>query len=140
MSYELTSLVSAIQRWREKGVEDYWVQVDYIGSSLNRMGNHVLTVKNGKVWHQWHEAWREIEVGSDYWLFTVPGSFAWAREMINSIGNSAAAETPPVVLQLNPDYGYVELLRVKMPERDAANFTFETKSFGVGTHPDFRQI
>lgn len=129
-------LVSAIQLWLAKHVDDYWVEVDYIGSALNRMGLHVLTYVGGKLWHQWHGEWREIRVGSDFWLFSVPGSFALAREMLQAAGDT---DPSPVQLHLNEDYGYVDMLRVKMPQRDAANFTFEVKQFGVGAHPDFRQ-
>ena len=40
-------------------------------------------------------------------------------------------------VQYNAEYGYVELLRVAVGERAGTNFTFETKGFGVGRHPDY---
>jgi hypothetical protein len=134
---DLTALSDSITRWRSSNVDDYWVRVDYIGSALNRMGNHVLTQSQGSLWHQWHGEWRRIEPGSDFWLFSVPGAFAWTREMLTAIGDAQASDPAPVQLRFSGDYGFVELLRVKMPERDAVNFTFEVKEFGVGVHPDF---
>ncbi len=133
MANTLEILAEAIRRWRSKQVEAYWVRVDYIGSALNRMGNHTLTFADGKLWHSWHDEWREIKPGSDFWLFSVPGAFAWARDMIHEVGGAEDS----LQLKLNPDFGYVEFLRVKMPERDAANFTFEVKAFGAEVHPEF---
>jgi hypothetical protein len=138
VSDELQGLVDHIGRWRSAGVDEYWVRVDYIGSALNRMGDHVLTQAKGAFWHQWHGDWRKIEPGSDYWLFSVPGAFAWTREMLSAVGSSEDSESP-IQLEFDDQYGFVKKLRVKMPERDAANFTFEVKDFGVGTHPDFDQ-
>lgn len=135
MSSELQGLLDHIGKWRDAGISDYWVRVDYIGSALHRMGDHILTQVDGALWHRWHDDWREIATGSDYWLFSVPGAFAWTREMLNAVGDDAS----PVQLEFDDRYGYVRKLRVKMPERDAANFTFEVKDFGVGAHPDFDQ-
>lgn len=139
MADELQDLLENIGRWRDAHIDDYWVQVDYIGSALNRMGNHVLTYTNGSLWHQWHDDWRPIKPGSDFWLFSVPGAFAWTREMLNVVSRGELGEPSPILLQFNDQYGFVKMLRVKMPERDAANFTFEVKEFGVGAHPDFDQ-
>jgi hypothetical protein len=134
MSENLEALSRNVQLWRSKAVDAYWVRVDYIGSSLHRMGDNTLTYANGKLWHQWHGEWREIKSGSDFWLMSIPGAFSLAREVISEVGDEDASLT----LEFNSDYGYIELLRVKMPERDAANFTFETKSFGIEPHPDFK--
>lgn len=139
MQEQLNDLAVAINRWREKGIEAYWIQVDYIGAALNRMGNHTLTFANGKLWHQWHGNWREIETGSDFWLFSVPGGFAWARDMLLKVLPAAGSDDGAISLRFNAGYGYVEYLRVNAARRDAANFTFEVKHFGVGPHPDFSE-
>ena len=134
MSENLAALSRNVQIWRSKEVASYWVRVDYIGSSLHRMGDHTLTYVDGKLWHQWHGEWREIKSGSDFWLMSVPGAFSLAREVINEVGDDDTSLT----LTFNSGYGYIESFRVKMPERDAANFTFETKSFGSEPHPEFK--
>ena len=139
MANEQQALVENIGKWRSSGIDSYWVQVDYIGSALNRMGNHLLTYTDGALWHQWHDEWRKIEKGSDFWLFSVPGAFAWVREMITTVGAAADDDPSPIQLQFDDERGFVKLLRVKMPSRDAANFTFEVKDFGAGAHPDFDQ-
>jgi len=133
MSSSLDTLAASLQVWRSKNVNEYWLRVDYIGSALHRMGDHTLTYANGKLWHYWHDRWREVRPGSDFWLFSVAGSFAWARDMIHEVGNVEGA----LQLKMNQDYGYVEMIRVKMPERDAVNFTFELKSFEAMIHPEF---
>jgi hypothetical protein len=137
MDQQLQSLAESVNRWRSQDIQDYWVHVDYIGAALNRMGNHTLTFTGGQLWHRWHDDWREIETGSDFWLFSVPGAFAWARDMLAKVLPAAEAGGDAVELRFNDEYGYVEYLRVKAARRDAANFTFEVKGFGVGPHPDF---
>ena len=134
MSDYLAELSRHVQLWRSKQIGSYWVRVDYIGSSLHRMGDSTMTFAEGKLWHQWHGEWREIKSGSDFWLMSVPGAFALAREVIQEVGDDEAS----LNLKFNSDYGYIESLRVKMPERDAANFTFETKTFGNEPHPEFK--
>src|SRR5574341_1511361 len=139
MDEHLQALIAAIGRWRAKNVQDYWLQVDYVGSALNRLGNHTLTHTGGKLWHLWHDDWREIETGSDFWLFSVPGSFAWVRDMAARVLPEAKADPESLELHFNDEYGYVEHLRVRMPERDATNFTFDIKKFGEGPHPEFNK-
>jgi hypothetical protein len=138
MATDMQVLLENINRWRAAGVDQYWIQVDYIGSALHRMGNHVLTQVDDNLWHQWHDEWRHVEPGSDFWLFSIPGAFAWTRDTLDAVAESHD-DPPPVQLRFSGDYGFVELLRVKMPERDAANFTFEVTDFGIGAHPDFKQ-
>ena len=138
MNEQMQALIDGVNRWRSSGVQDYWLHVDYIGSALNRMGNHTLTFTQGKLWHSWHDEWREIETGSDFWLFSVPGGFAWARDMLTKVLSDEDIEAGALELRFNAEYGYVEFLRVKMSHRDAANFTFEVKDFGEGAHPDFK--
>lgn len=139
MDEQMQSLIDGVNRWRDRGIQDYWVQVDYIGSALNRMGNHVLTFTQGKLWHLWHDEWREIEKGSDFWLFSVPGAFAWTRDMIIKVLPPGEDAADAIEVRFNSEHGYVEYLRVKMPQRNAANFTFEVKAFGEGAHPDFKK-
>jgi len=135
MSQSLNKLVEAIRTWQSLSITDYWVRVDYIGSAIHRMGDHTLTNTDGKLWHSWHGEWREIKPGSDFWLFSVAGAFASARDMIREVGDADEA----LKLKFNSQYGYVESLRVKLPERDAANFTFEVKAFGPEPHPEYDQ-
>ena len=135
MADQLDTLRQNIQRWRGKDVDDYWLNVSYIGAAINRMGDHDLTVIDGKLWHLWEGEWREIEQGSDFWLFTVPGTFAWARDMLTKIDISPEE----IQLTFNAEFGYVELLRVQRPSRDQHNFTFEVRRFGQGTHPSYEE-
>jgi hypothetical protein len=137
MERHLQELAAGIERWRAKGIGDYWIRVDYIGSALNRMGIHTLTYAQGQLWHQWHEDWREIKNGADFWLFSVPGAFAWARDMLTKVLPAAGVGDEAIDLRFNQEYGYVEYMRVTAARRDASNFTFEVKEFGVGVHPDF---
>ncbi|MBN1311597.1 MAG: hypothetical protein JXB30_09270 [Anaerolineae bacterium] len=139
MNEQMQALVEGVECWRSRGIEDYWIRVDYIGSALNRMGNHTLTFTQGKLWHLWHDDWREIETGSDFWLFSVPGAFTWARDILTKVVSDEDVEAGAVELRFDAEYGYVEFLRVKVSKRDAANFTFEVKGFGEGVHPDFDQ-
>ncbi len=139
MADHLTNLVEGIQRWRWHGIEDYWVRVSYLGGELNRFGDHELAFVGGKLWHLWHGEWREIKAGSDFWLFSVPGAFAWARDMITKVVPTSGVSEDVLSLRLNEEYGYVELLQYEAGHRDAANFTFEVKRFAEGMHPDFRK-
>jgi len=137
MSDHLEELKQNIQKWRSQNIDEYWVHVGYIGAAVHRFGDHVLTIADGKLYHQWQDDWREIETGSDFWLFSVPGAFAWARDMITKV-MPADEKVSEDTLQItyNETYGYIELLRVSVGERATTNFTFETKAFGVGRHPD----
>lgn len=137
MTHSIGELTQAIEKWRAKQVNSYWLRVDYIGSALNRLGNHTLTYADGTLWHLWHDDWREIPTGADFWLFSVPGAFAWSRDTISEAASVGAPDS--VQIRFNESYGYLEFLRVKMPERDASNFTFEVKDFGEGTHPEFKK-
>lgn len=137
MDQHLQALADAVNRWRSKNIESYWWQIDYIGASLNRMGQQTLTFAQGKLWHQWHGEWREIKSGSDFWLYSVPGSFAWARDMLTKVLPDSDAGPEGIDLRFNSEHGYIEYMRVKAAKRDASNFTFEVKAFGVGPHPEF---
>ncbi len=131
------ALIEGIERWRLHNVDDYWIRVDYMGAELNRLGDHVLTYVHGKLWHHWHGAWREVEKGSDFWLFSVPGGFAWARDVLTKIIPATEVGDEAIELRFNDEYGYVEYMRVKVAKRDAHNFTLEIKGFGVGPHAEF---
>ncbi len=135
MDEHMNTLVDGINRWRERGVGDYWISVSYVGSAVNRFGDHDLTFVDGTFYHLWDGDWREIKRGSDFWLFSVPGAFAWARDLLTK----AAAGAPPeaVELRLDDQYGYVRHLRINVARRDALNFTFDVRRFGEGAHPDF---
>jgi len=111
------------------------MNVGYMGAAINRLGDHDLTMVNGQLYHLWNDTWRKIETGSDYWLFSVPGAFAWARDMIKLLGD----DDPRLEMACNEAYGYVEFLRVKEGHRDQHNFTFEVRRFGRGAHPSFKE-
>ena len=133
MDEQLKKLVKGVNIWRAKNVEEYWVDVGYMGSAVNRLGDHTLTYANGSLWHLWEGTWRELKQGSDFWLYSVPGAFAWARDMISKVDH----EGRTLELTINETYGYVEFLRMRAEKRDANNFTFEVRRFETGAHPDF---
>lgn len=134
---KIDGLTENIGKWRASNVSDYWLRVGYIGSELNRFGDHVLSYSGRKLYHQWEHDWRVIEPGSDFWLFSVPGSFAWARDMlIKVVPADQRVSEDSIQLQFDEQYGYVKLLRVSVGERAVSNFTFEVKRFSVGKHPD----
>ena len=85
MTDHVDELKQNILKWRAQNVEEYWVRVGYIGSAVHRFGDHVLTVADGALYHQWQDDWREIETGSDFWLFSVPGTFALTRDMLLNV-------------------------------------------------------
>ena len=138
MDERLRSLAAAINRWRARHITEYWVEVSYIGSAVNRFGDHELAFANGTLWHRWDGGWRAIEKGSDFWLFSVPGAFAWAHDALTKLVPPEAG-TDAVELEFDDEYGYVKLLRVRLPQRDVHNFTFEVRRFGVGPHPEFER-
>jgi hypothetical protein len=137
MKGNLQELVAAIERWRSHNIQDYWLHIAYIGAELNRFGDHDLTFTQGRLWHLWEGEWREIKPGSDYWLFSVPGAFAWARDMLTKVLPASGMDEDAIELRFDPEYGYVEFMRVKVAKRDEHNFTFEVRAFGEGPHPDF---
>lgn len=136
---QLKKLVSGIESWREKGVGDYWIGVSYMGPAVNRFGDHDLTLVDGALWHHWADEWRRIERGSDYWLFSVPGAFAWARDLLTKVIPGQGDGAGTLELRLSDEYGYVEYMRFSAPGRDANNFTFEVRRFGEGEHPAFEE-
>jgi hypothetical protein len=138
MNERLEELKTAIQCWRNHNIEDYWLSVGYLGAAVNRFGDHDLTCIQGRLWHLWNGQWREVQTGSDYWLFSVPGSFAWVRDMIEHV-LPEAGEGHMLDVRYNEEYGYVEYLRVKAARRDAHNFTYEVRRFGTGAHPAFEE-
>lgn len=135
VSHHLSVLVNGINLWRSKDVQDYWLSVAYMGAAINRLGDHDLTMVSGQLYHLWNDRWREIKPRSDFWLFSVPGAFAWARDMIELIGDG----DPRLEMACNEVYGYVEFLRVKADHRDQHNFTFEVRRFRPGPHPNFQE-
>ena len=133
MADHLNTLIDGINLWRQKAVGDYWVSVAYMGAAVNRLGDHDMTMVGGTLYHLWNGKWRKIETGSDYWLFSVVGTFAWARDMIKLVSDGDER----LDLACNEAYGYIEFLRVKADHRDQHNFTFEVRRFGEGKHPNF---
>ncbi|GAB4470150.1 MAG: hypothetical protein Kow00124_06030 [Anaerolineae bacterium] len=134
---QLQTLAANIARWRAKGVGDYWVHVGYMGAELHRFGDHALTFVSGKLWRRHDGLWWEVERGKDFWLFSVPGGFAWARDLINKVAADDDLEPDDLTLVYDEKFGYVKLIRIAVGHRDQLNFTFEVKRFGVGPHPDF---
>lgn len=133
----LAELVENINRWRQAAIGEYWLRVSYLGGELNRFGDHELTFAKGKLWHRWRGEWREIEQGSDFWLFSVPGAFAWARDMLTKVLPQRHESSDALTMIFNDDTGHLELLQFEAGHRDASNFTFEIKRFEAGAHPDF---
>lgn len=136
---KLKRLAEGITRWREKAVGDYWLHVSYMGPAVNRFGDHDLTVVNGQMWHNWKGEWRRIERGSDYWLFSVPGAFAWARDLLTKLIPEQEGGVGTLDLELDDEYGYVKTLGFSAGTRDSNNFTFEVRHFGEGAHPNFEE-
>jgi hypothetical protein len=134
---DLQVLVEGINRWRVSNITDYWVHVSYMGGELHRFGDHNLTFTESKLWHLRGGEWRVVEKGSDFWLFSVPGAFAWARDTLTKILPGIDANPDMCTVRCHPEYGYVELLQVEVGHRAEANFTFQVTRFGVGEHPDF---
>jgi hypothetical protein len=135
VSHHMSVLVKGINLWRSKKVSNYWLNVGYMGAAINRLGDHDLTMINGQLYHEWNGAWRKIEMGSDYWLFSIPGTFAWARDMIEMLDE----DDPGLEIACNEMYGYVEFLRVRADHRDEHNFTFEVRRFGQGAPLSFKE-
>ena len=139
MDENTRSLIAAIDRWRSQDIDEYWLSVSYMGPAVNRFGDHDLTFVDGRLWHSWEDGWREIAVGSDFWLFSVPGAFSWARDMLVKVLPGIDGGLESIELAFNEMYGYVEYMRVRMGQRDTQNFTFEVRRFGAGPHPNFEK-
>lgn len=134
----LAELMSNVNRWRQSGITEYWLRVSYLGAELNRFGDHELTFAKGKLWHYWHGDWREIVAGSDFWLFSVPGGFAWARDMLTKVLPERNEPSDVLRLSFDDQFGFLKILQFEAGHRDASNFTFEVKRFEAGPHPDFK--
>jgi hypothetical protein len=137
MSELMQELVEGIRKWREQDVEDYWLRVSYLGGELNRFGDHEMTYKGGTLYHLWHGKWREIKQGSDFWLFSVPGGFAWARDLLTKVAPKTEVGEDALDIVIDDDYGFVKRLDFQVGHRDPENFTFEVTRFGTGVHPSF---
>ncbi len=139
MDERTQELIAAVERWRGQGLVEYWLRVSYLGGELNRFGDHELTFAEGVLWHRWHGDWREIRPGSDFWLFSVPGALAWARDLLIKVLPDSGAPAEALRVRFNPEYGYVEHLQFEAGHRDATNFTFEVKRFEPSRHPEFQR-
>lgn len=137
MDGRLAELAEAIERWRGSDVDDYWLRVSYIGAAVNRFGDHELTCVGGTLWHCWEGAWRQIAQGSDFWLFSVPGAFAWARDLITRVVPEHDLPAGALTIEYDGQMGFVRTMHLDAAQRDAHNFSFEVRQFGTGVHPDF---
>src|SRR5438309_2197729 len=117
MNEQLQALIDGIRTWREHNIQDYWLRVSYLGGELNRFGDHELTFTKGKLYHSWHGGWREIEKGSDFWLFSVPGTFAWARDLMMKVAPDTDAGDEAVDVIIDDEYGYVRRLQLEVGHR-----------------------
>lgn len=135
----MAELVRNINLWREWEATEYWVKVSYLGGELNRFGDHELTFVDDKLWHLWHGEWREIKRGSDFWLLSVVGAFAWARDMITKVLPQRNEPSDVLRIVYDDEYGYVKLLQFEAAHRDASNFTFEVKRFELGPHEAYKR-
>jgi hypothetical protein len=138
MADTLNRLMDGVRKWRERGPKDYWIHVGYLGDDLTRVGEHELTRVESELWHSKDGGnWRELLKGSTFWLFSVEGTFVWARDVLTKLLPARGADESSVELHINPEYGYVEYMRVQLAPRDQDNFTFEVKGFGEGAHPEW---
>lgn len=137
---KMKELVQNISKWRASGPASYWLRVGYIGAELNRVGDHDLTVVGGVLYRRWEGKWRKVEDGKDFWLFTVPGSFAWARDILMKVVPEANdVSDDDVVIEYDAEHGYIKTLKVSVGQRASANFTYEVKRFGSGPAESFAQ-
>ncbi|MGF1504880.1 MAG: hypothetical protein GYB64_09120 [Chloroflexi bacterium] len=134
MEEHLQNLIDGINRWRAQGISDYWLNFSYMGPVLHHFGDHTITVVGDKAFHAWDDDWRVLAHGGDFWLFTVPGTFAWTRDILMKVAQDPSA----VTVRFDPQYGIVRGLSVKVAKRDEHNFTLDVRDFGVGKHPNFK--
>lgn len=139
MDDKVQALKSAVNRWRSKNVSDYWLSFSYMGPVLHHFGDHTISVVGGQPYHAWDDGWRELKKGGDFWLFTVPGTFTWARDLMLKVAPKANASPDAIAITFDEGYGYVTKLDVKFAERDGQNFNLDVRSFGEGPHPNFTQ-
>lgn len=135
----LKELVENIERWRMQAVGAYHLRVGYMGNELNRVGDHEFCYTRGKLYHRWEGAWREIETGKDFWLFSVIGTFAWARDILTKIvPQETDVAEEDVSISYDANYGYIRQIKVAVGHRASANFLLEVKRFTEGEHPEFK--
>ena len=139
MNEHLSKLLAGADRWRAKGIGDHWLHAAYMGADLDRFGEHDLAQVKNELWHSKDGGpWRVLSKGSIYWVFSVPGAFVWARDMLTKALPQQGAGPDSVTLRINEEYGYIEYLKVQVAKRAADNFTLEVQSFGPGDHPGRR--
>lgn len=131
----LDVLAENITKWRASGMVDYHLHIYYMGSALNRVGDHELCWHDETLWHKWKGKWREIEKGRDFWLFSVAGAFAWTRDLIGEI-HSGELDPEALVIDYDDDLGYVRLLKINLGRRNLDNFSFEVKELKPGCPPE----
>lgn len=137
MDEHLNQLVAAVARWRQQGSTDHWVRFSYMGPVLHFFGDHTVAFLGGSTYHAWQGDWRQIQPGGDFWLFTVPGTFAWARDMITKVAPAANAAPDALTIQYDPTMGYVSHIRARFAKRDEHNFTLDVRKVGTGAPDDF---
>jgi hypothetical protein len=138
MANDLDRLMAGVRKWRGSSVGDYWIHVGYLGDDLPRVGEHELTRVEGELWHSKDGGnWQELLQGSIFWLFSVEGTFVWARDVLTKLLPKRDADDKCVELHINPEHGYVEYMRIQLAQRDQDNFTLEVKGFGEGAHPEW---
>lgn len=131
----LDLLAHNIRKWRANGITDYHMHVYYMGSALNRVGDHDICWRDDSLWHKWKGSWREIEKGKDFWLFSVVGAFAWARDLIAE-GDKGELDPSALLIEYDDRLGYVRQLKVNMGRRNLDNFSYEVKNLSPGLPPD----
>jgi hypothetical protein len=139
MNELLSQLLAGAASWRGKGIDEYWLHVAYVGGDLDRFGEHDLTLVEDELWHSKDGGkWKTLSNGSIYWVFSVPGTFVWVRDMLTKVLPEQGAGPDSVTLRMNDEHGYVEYLKVQVAKRAADNFTLEIQDFGLGEHPNWR--
>ena len=69
-------------------------------------------------------------------LFSVEGTFVWAKDLITKVLPKAEAGPEVLELRYDDDFGYVKYMRLELGKRDRENLTIEVKGFGLGKHPE----
>lgn len=131
----LDMLAENINRWRKSGISEYHEHVFYMGSALNRVGDHELCLRDEILFHKWQGAWREIRKGSDFWLLSVSGTFAWARDLLKEV-HEGSLDPLALAIDYDEELGFIRQMKINLGRRNLDNFNFEVREFETYCPPD----